>query len=135
MDTRVRYAADIAVVPGVRDSLARNGERKQEQAKDRNTVQNDFDDRKDANGVGITEHLLQVLRDPTRQQESSRLTSEAALQDCTWAGDNRAAGTWAAGTWAGGTRAEAEQAEPGEKQTEAAPGAEPGQRAAGCSCC
>ena len=120
MDTRVRYAADIAVVPGVRDSLARNGERKQEQAKDRNTVQNDFDDRKDANGVGITEHLLQVLRDPTRHQEPSRPTSEAALQDC---------------TWAGGTRAEAEQAEPGEKQTEAAPGAEPGQRAAGCSCC
>lgn len=79
----MRYAADVAVVPGIRNSLARNGERKQEQANDRNTVQNDFDDRKDANGVGITEHLLQVLRDPTRQQESSRLTSEAALQDCT----------------------------------------------------
>ena len=69
MNTNKNNAADITIVPGVRDSLTRDGEGKENQTNNGATVQDDFDDGNNMDGVSKTEHLSRIFGNPTHQRK------------------------------------------------------------------
>ena len=69
MNTNKNNAADITIVPRVRDSLTRDGEGKENQTNNGATVQDDFDDGNNMDGVSKTEHLSRIFGNPTHQRK------------------------------------------------------------------
>ena len=69
MNTNKNNAADITIVPRVRDSLTRDGEGKENQTNHGATVQDDFDDGNNMDGVSKTEHLSRIFGNPTHQRK------------------------------------------------------------------
>ena len=78
------YAADITIVPGVRDSLTRDREGKENQANNEAAVQNDFDDGNNMNRVSKTEHLSHIFGNPRHHQKTTIPTQGAGQREgCT----------------------------------------------------
>ena len=69
MNTNKNNAADITIVPRVRDSLTRDGEGKENQTNNEATVQDDFDYGNNMDGLSKTEHLSRIFGNPTHQRK------------------------------------------------------------------